>query len=56
MATLTRQSDGSLTDEQQDFVRAIRDFAERELAGGRLEELTENFEDLHSHEMAQKMA
>src|SRR3954452_24437619 len=54
--SVTGQTDLSLTDEQQDFVRSIRDFAERELAGERLAELTDGFEDLHSHEMARKMA
>jgi alkylation response protein AidB-like acyl-CoA dehydrogenase len=54
--TTTRQSDAALTDEQQDFVRSIRDFAERELAGDRLAELTNDFEDLHSDEVARKMA
>jgi alkylation response protein AidB-like acyl-CoA dehydrogenase len=55
-ATITRQSDQSLTDEQQDFVRAIRDFCERELSDGRLDELTSGGEDPHSHEIARKMA
>jgi isovaleryl-CoA dehydrogenase len=32
-ATLTKQSDAALTDEQQDFVAAIRDFCQRELGG-----------------------
>src|SRR3954465_3635752 len=54
--SVTRQTDASLTDEQQDFVRSIRDFAERELAGDRLAELTNGFEDMHSHELARKMA
>jgi isovaleryl-CoA dehydrogenase len=54
--SVARQADLALTDEQQDFVRSIRDFAERELAGDRLAELTNDFEDLHSHEMAGKMA
>src|SRR3954466_9903605 len=54
--SVTGQTDLSLTDEQQDFVRSIRDFAERELAGDRLAELTDGFEDMHSHELARKMA
>src|SRR3954463_6947741 len=53
---VTRPTDLPLTDEQQDFVRSIRDFAERELAGERLAELTDGFEDMHSHELARKMA
>jgi alkylation response protein AidB-like acyl-CoA dehydrogenase len=55
-ATVTRQADQSLTDEQQDFVRAIRDFCERELSDGRLEQLTNGGEDPHSHEIARRMA
>ncbi len=34
-ATLTRNADLALTDEQQDFVAAIRDFCEREVAARR---------------------
>ena len=55
-ATLTKQSDQALTHEQQDFVRAIRDFAERELSSERLRELTNDFEDMHSDEVARQMA
>jgi isovaleryl-CoA dehydrogenase len=54
MATLTKQSDQSLTDEQQDFVRAIRDFAEREVASGHADELAAD--DHHSDETARQMA
>src|SRR4051812_14746411 len=54
--SVSGQTDPSLTHEQQDFVRSIRDFAERELAGERLAELTDGFEDMHSHELARKMA
>src|SRR4051812_48322577 len=55
-ATLTRQSDLALSHEQQDFVRAIRDFCERELTSERVRELTSDFEDMHSEEIARKMA
>src|ERR687886_2176329 len=55
-ATLTKQSDLALSHEQQDFVRAIRDFCERELAPERVRELTGDFEDMHSEEIARKMA
>src|ERR671932_1769291 len=55
-ATLTRQADLALSDEQQDFVRAIRDFCERELTPDRIRSLTNDFEDLHSDEIAQRMA
>src|ERR671932_1248473 len=55
-ATLTKQSDLALSHEQQDFVRAIRDFCERELTPARVRELTNDFEDMHSEEIARKMA
>jgi alkylation response protein AidB-like acyl-CoA dehydrogenase len=55
-AAPTLRSDADLTDEQQDFARAIRDFCRRELGGGKLEQLTNNFEDPHSDETARKMA
>jgi alkylation response protein AidB-like acyl-CoA dehydrogenase len=54
--TLTRQSDQALTDEQQDFVRSVRDFCERELSDGKLEQLTNGFEDLHNDDVAKQMA
>src|SRR3954469_19431163 len=55
-SVLTRQSDLALSHEQQDFVRAIRDFCERELTSERVRELTGDFEDMHSEEIARKMA
>src|SRR3954466_8339479 len=52
-ATLTRNADLALSDEQQDFVRALRDFAAREVASA----LIERFEnDHHSDELAAKLA
>jgi alkylation response protein AidB-like acyl-CoA dehydrogenase len=52
-ATLTRNTDLALADEQQDFVRALRDFCAKEVGP----ELTEAFEnDHHSDEMARQMA
>src|SRR3954463_15960506 len=52
-ATLTRNSDQSLADEQQDFVRALRDFASKEVTT----ELRESVErDHHSDEVAAKLA
>lgn len=52
-ATLTRNTDLALTDEQQDFVRAIRDFAAKEVTT----ELRERFEDdHHSDELAHRLA
>ena len=55
-ATVTRQSDLSLTDEQQDFVRSVRDFCARECGPERLKALTNDFEDLHNEEIARRMA
>ena len=52
-ATLTRNTDGALSDEQQDFVRALRDFAAKEVTSG-LRESTEN--DHHSAGLAKKLA
>jgi alkylation response protein AidB-like acyl-CoA dehydrogenase len=48
-ATLTRRSDAALTDEQQAFVHAIRDFCERELAGRSRDD------DPHDDEVARRM-
>jgi isovaleryl-CoA dehydrogenase len=45
-----------LTHEQQDFVRAIRDFCTREITDERLRELTNDFEDMHSDAIARQMA
>src|SRR4051794_38878123 len=52
-ATLTRNTDLALSDEQQDFVRALRDFASKEVKP-ELREQTEN--DHHSAELAAKLA
>ena len=49
MEAATAPSAGGLTDEQQDFVAAIRDFAEREKLDG-------SGDDHHSDELAAKMA
>jgi len=52
-ATLTRNTDLALSDEQQDFVRALRDFAGREVNPA----LIEQFEnDHHSDALAAKLA
>jgi isovaleryl-CoA dehydrogenase len=52
-ATLTRNTDGVLSDEQQDFVRALRDFAAKEVTPA----LREQFEDdHHSDELARQLA
>jgi isovaleryl-CoA dehydrogenase len=55
-AALSRLPDLDLTEEQQDFARAIRDFCERELAPERVRELTGGFEDLHHEGVARRMA
>ena len=55
-AALTARSDLGLTDEQRDFVRAIRDFCARELPAERLRELTNDYEDMHSDAIARQMA
>src|ERR671937_1670312 len=55
-ATLTRGADLGLSDEQQDFVRSVRDFCEREFPPDRLAEITNGFEDLHSEDVARRMA
>jgi alkylation response protein AidB-like acyl-CoA dehydrogenase len=55
-STLTRNHDLALTDEQQDFVSAIRDFCERELSDDRLRKLTDDYRDMHSDEIARQLA
>jgi alkylation response protein AidB-like acyl-CoA dehydrogenase len=45
-----------LTDEQQDFVRSVRDFCAKEFPSDRLAEITGNYEDLHSDDVARQMA
>jgi isovaleryl-CoA dehydrogenase len=52
-ATLTRNTDLALSDEQQDFIRALRDFAAREVT----DELRRSVErDHHSTEIAERLA
>ncbi len=49
--------DFSLTDEQQDFVAAIRDFCERECGSSeKRERLTNGYSEAHSQEIYSKMA
>ena len=52
-ATLTRNTDLALADEQQDFVRALRDFAAKEV-GPELHKQHEN--DHHSDDIAARLA
>jgi alkylation response protein AidB-like acyl-CoA dehydrogenase len=49
-------ADSGLTDEQRDFVQAIRDFADREATPERLARLTDGGKDAHSEEVAAKLA
>src|SRR3989440_3079902 len=51
-----RGPDLGLTDEQQDFVRSVRDFCAKEFPPDRLAELTEDYEDMHSDDVARRMA
>ena len=46
----------ALTHEQEDFVRAIRDFCSREITDEKLRTLTNDFEDMHSDDVARQMA
>jgi len=55
-ASLRRSADVDLTDEQQDFVRSVRDYCSREFPPDRLATITSRYEDLHSDEVAQQMA
>jgi isovaleryl-CoA dehydrogenase len=56
-ATATNTSPVSgLTDEQQDFVNAIRDFAKREAGTAeQRENLTDHYTELHNHETSAKL-
>ncbi len=49
-------ADADLTEEQQAFVRAVRDFCRRECGSERLGELTHGFDDLHNEDVARRMA
>jgi len=55
-SSATAPRDPALSDEQRDFVDAVRDFCAREITSERLRELTEDFADLHSEEVARQMA
>jgi isovaleryl-CoA dehydrogenase len=55
VATKTSPVSG-LTDEQQDFVEAIRDFARRECGTAeQREQLTEHYTELHNHELVRRL-
>src|SRR3954463_8533779 len=52
----TSRADIGLTDEQQDFVRSVRDFCARECTPEKLGELLAGEDGHHSDEMARRMA
>ncbi len=56
-ATATKTSPVSgLSDEQQDFVEAIRNFAQRECGTAeKREQLTENYTELHNHDLVHRL-
>jgi isovaleryl-CoA dehydrogenase len=54
-AAPTSPADHGLTDEQRDFVAAVRDYAAREITPDRLDELTDGGADPHNHEVAAKL-
>jgi isovaleryl-CoA dehydrogenase len=56
VATPTSPADHGLTDEQRDFVAAIRDFCAREVTPEKLAALTDGGRDPHNHEVAARMA
>ena len=58
MAVASGQSPGDhgLTDEQLDFMAAVRDFCARECSPDRLPALTDGGRDPHNHEIAARMA
>lgn len=54
--TLAPPDGADLSDEQQDFVRAIRDYCERELPTERLERLTDGYDEMHVDSVAAELA
>lgn len=55
VASPTSPADHGLTDEQRDFVAAIRDFCARECTPDKLDALTDGGNDPHNHEIAARM-
>ena len=56
MEVATAGSASGLSDEQRDFVAALRDFCSREFGRDRLRSLTDDFSDIHNHDVARQMA
>jgi alkylation response protein AidB-like acyl-CoA dehydrogenase len=54
-AAPTSPADHGLTDEQRDFVAAIRDFCAREVTPDKLAALTDDGKDPHNHDVAARM-
>ena len=56
MTATTTSPVSGLTDEQQDFVEAIRDFAKREAGTAeKREHLTHNYTELHNRDLVEKL-
>ncbi len=49
-------ADLALSDERQDFVRALRDFCAREFPAARLEQVTSGYTDMHVESVAEQLA
>ena len=56
VAATTSPADHGLSDEQRDFVAAIRDFCARECPPDKLAALTDGYKDPHNHDVAARMA
>jgi isovaleryl-CoA dehydrogenase len=56
VAASTSSADHGLSDEQRDFVAAIRDFCARECSPAKLAALTDGGKDPHNHDVAARMA
>ena len=56
VAATTSPADHGLSDEQRDFVAAIRDFCARECSPDKLAALTDGGKDPHNHDVAGRMA
>jgi isovaleryl-CoA dehydrogenase len=56
VAASTSPADHGLSDEQRDFVAAIRDFCARECSPDKLAALTDGGKDPHNHDIAARMA
>lgn len=56
MSTITATAPTGLTDEQRDFVEAIRDFSEREAGTAeKREKLTDNYTELHNFDVSRRL-